>query len=72
MQIVMAESLLSTTWNPDVSTYFYFYRLGVGHDSDSKPNCPDGRFIMAVAAPGGKDAFRWSPCSKADIQGFLR
>jgi len=47
------------------------HALGVGHDSDSKPNCPDGRFIMAVAAPGGKDAFRWSPCSKADIQGFL-
>lgn len=47
------------------------HALGAGHDSISKPNCPDGRFIMAVAVPGGKDAFRWSPCSKAEIQSFL-
>ncbi|XP_078380418.1 A disintegrin and metalloproteinase with thrombospondin motifs 6-like isoform X1 [Oculina patagonica] len=46
------------------------HALGVGHDG-SQPDCPNGQFIMATVAPGGKDAFRWSPCSKAAIQAFL-
>ena len=47
------------------------YRIGVDHDG-STVDCPDSTFIMSKATPGGKYASRWSPCSRKQIQDFLR
>ena len=44
-------------------------RLGVGHDGSA--GCPDGKFIMSKATPGGKDACKWSSCSSNTLQAFL-
>ena len=46
-------------------------RLGVDHDGKT-PSCPNWRYIMSTAVPGGKKAAKWSPCSKETIQALLR
>ncbi|KAJ7328150.1 metalloendopeptidase [Desmophyllum pertusum] len=46
------------------------HALGVGHDGGSD-DCPNGKFIMSTAVPGGKYATRWSPCSSATLQSIL-
>ncbi|PFX33597.1 A disintegrin and metalloproteinase with thrombospondin motifs 6 [Stylophora pistillata] len=46
------------------------HALGVGHDGKEE-DCPDDTFIMSTTTAKGKDAFRWSPCSRATLQSFL-
>ncbi|XP_048588215.1 A disintegrin and metalloproteinase with thrombospondin motifs 20 [Nematostella vectensis] len=45
------------------------HSLGVGHDGTA--DCPDGKFIMSHAIAGGVDAFKFSPCSREQIQHVL-
>ena len=49
---------------------FCYFRMGAGHDG-SKAECPNNKFIMSSALPGGTSAFKWSPCSQAALQSFL-
>lgn len=47
------------------------HALGVGHDGNKEAGCPDNTFIMSTTTAGGKNAFRWSPCSSTTVQSFL-
>lgn len=48
------------------------HALGVNHDVDSNsPECPDGTYIMSTATIGGRNASKWSSCSRSQLQTFL-
>ncbi|KAJ7351829.1 hypothetical protein OS493_035311 [Desmophyllum pertusum] len=46
------------------------HMLGVSHDVSSG-SCPNNRYVMATAVPGGSLAFKWSSCSREKIQTLL-
>jgi len=47
------------------------HTLGINHDGSGNPSCPDGKYVMSSAVPGGKTAAKWSPCSRQAIQALL-
>ncbi|XP_073256310.1 A disintegrin and metalloproteinase with thrombospondin motifs 18-like [Porites lutea] len=46
------------------------HTLGLDHDGKTS-DCPDGKYIMSTAVPGGGEAATWSPCSKRKIESLL-
>ncbi|KAK3699418.1 hypothetical protein QZH41_018585, partial [Actinostola sp. cb2023] len=46
------------------------HALGASHDG-VRADCPGGTFIMAATVSGGRNAFRFSPCSKEFFQNLF-
>lgn len=46
------------------------HTFGLGHDGNGE-QCNNSEYIMASVVSDGKNAFKWSPCSRNRIQEFL-
>ncbi|XP_032243179.2 A disintegrin and metalloproteinase with thrombospondin motifs 14 [Nematostella vectensis] len=51
-------------------THEIAHTMGAVHDG-GRNDCPDATYIMSHSIAGGKNAQKWSPCSRESIQKFL-